>query len=179
MVNSMTERNLSRLYQRLSTQCRLLDSDLLDADTLVAASAGELSGDRRDEVASRLSRSPAQTDLVRMLHELGADSTALANAVRQQQGLAHAREGRRTRHAGHAHRQAKTLRWAGLAACLMLVVGFVFWHPMADNSANGVMATTAKPDRIFTSKDRIFSMTDVPAAHGAIDGVFHSDFNDG
>jgi hypothetical protein len=41
------------------------------------------------------------------------------------------------------------------------------------------MATTAKPDRIFTSKDRIFSMTDVPAGKGAIDGVFRSDFNDG
>jgi hypothetical protein len=175
----MTEQSLSRLYQRLCTQTRPVGSDLLDADTLVAASAGELSGDRRDEIAARLSRSPAQTDLVRMLHELGADSATLANAVQHHQGLAHARAGRRIRHSGQAHQRAKTLRWAGLAACLMLVVGFVVWHPLGNNSSSKVMATTAKPDRIFTSKDRIFSMTDMPTAHGAVDGVFRSDFNDG
>jgi hypothetical protein len=175
----MTEQSLSRLYQRLGARRRPLGSELLDADTLVAASAGELSGDRRDEVAARLSRSPAQTDLVRMLHELHADSTALANAVQQHQGRAHSRDNRRTRHAGQAHHRARTLRWAGLAACLMLVVGFVVWHPLGDHTSNKEMATTAKPDRIFTSKDRIFSMTDVPAGHGAVDGVFRSDFNDG
>jgi hypothetical protein len=175
----MTEKSLSRLYQRLATQTRPVGSDLLDADTLVAASAGALSGDRRDEVAARLSRSPAQTDLVRMLHELGTDSAALAKAVQQHSGLAHSREGRRVRHAGQSHQRTKTLRWAGLAACLMLVVGFVVWHPLTDNSNSRGMATTAKPDRIFTSKNRIFSVTDAPAAHGAVDGVFRSDFNDG
>jgi hypothetical protein len=175
----MTEQSLSKLYQRLGTQTRPVGSDLLDADTLVAASAGALSGDRRDEVAARLARSPAQTDLVRVLHELSADSSALAKAVHEQAGLAHSREGRRIRHASQSHQRANMFRWAGLAACLMLVVGFVVWHPLTDNSNSRGMATTAKPDRIFTSRDRIFSATDAPAAHAAVDGVFRSDFNDG
>ena len=175
----MTEHSLSKLYQRLGVDGRSTVCDLLDADTLVAASSGTLSGDRRDEVAAKLSRSTLQTDLVRMLHELAADSASVASAVNSRESLAHSRNGRRVRHASDARRPASHLRWAGLAACLMLVFGIVIWHPLSQDSANQVVVEASKPDRIFTSKDRIFSMTDAPTTHRAIDGVFHSDFNDG
>ncbi len=173
----MTEQSLSKLYQSIGT--RAFGADLLEADTLVDASSGNLSGDRRDEVAARLSRSPAQTDLVRLLHDLSADSTTLAQAVNSRQGMAHSRDGRRTRHAGDARRHASQLRWAGLAACLVLVFGFVFWHPQGDHAAEQTLTTTTRPDRIFTSQDRIFSMTDDTSPKNAADGVFQSDFNGG
>ncbi len=156
-----------------------LGDDLLDADTLVAASSGNLSGDRRDEVSARLSRSPAQTDLVRLLHDLGADSAMLAQAVNARQSLAHSRNGRRLRHASDALRHVSQLRWAGLAACLMLVFGFVFWHPQADHSADQAISAAARPDRIFTSQDRIFSMTDDAMPNSTTDDLFQSDFNGG
>lgn len=173
----MTERSLSKLYQRMGNQG--LGSDLIDADTLVAASCGSLSGDRRDEVAARLSCSPLQTDLVRLLHDLNADSATLAQAVNARQSLAHSRDGRRIRHAGDARRHVAHLRWAGLAACLVLVFGFVFWHPGADHSAEQGISAIAKPDRIFTSQDRIFSMTEDSMPKSATDDVFQSDFNGG
>ena len=175
----MTEQSLSKLYQRLSINVRSSSAELLDADTLVAASSGTLSGDRRDEVAAKLSRSPLQTDVVRMLHELAADSASVATAVNARNSLAHSRGCRQVRHASVARRHASQLRWAGLAACLMLVFGLVVWHPLSQHSASSVAIDASKPDRIFTNKDRIFSMTDAPAAHSATDGVFHSDFNDG
>ncbi|MEO7936578.1 MAG: hypothetical protein ABIR27_10010 [Dokdonella sp.] len=175
----MTEQSLSKLFQRLRSDGRSIGADLLDADTLVAASSGTLSGDRRDEVAATLSRSPLQTDLVRMLHELAGDSATVANAVNARESLAHSRNGRRVRHAGDARRQASPLRWAGLAACLMLAFGMIVWHPLSQHSAGSVASEASKPDRIFTSQDRIFSMTDAPVTHSATDGVFHSDFNDG
>lgn len=175
----MTEQSLSKLYQRLSAYPRSSSCSFLDADTLVAASAGTLSGDRRDEVAATLSRSPLQTDLVRMLHELSADSAVIATAVNARESLAHSRNGRPVRHATDKRRTVIRLRLAGLAACMMLVFGIVVWHPSAQHSSTTVATEAAKPDRIFTSQDRIFSMTDAPLSHSAIDGVFHSDFNDG
>ena len=173
----MIERSLSKLYQNMGNQ--VLGADLLDADTLVDASCGKLSGDRRDEVAARLARSPVQTDLVRLLHDLGSESATLAQAVNSRQALAHSRDGRRTRHAGDARRHVSHLRWAGLAACLVLVFGFVFWHPQANHSADQAISAVAKPDRIFTSQDRIFSMTEDSMPKSASDGVFQSDFNGG
>ncbi|MCB1577882.1 MAG: hypothetical protein KDI81_11265, partial [Xanthomonadales bacterium] len=82
----MTERNLSTLYRRMLVEAASGPAGLLDADTLVAASAGTLKGDRRNEVAARLSRSPVQTDLVRLLRELAPQSAALAATVAERQG---------------------------------------------------------------------------------------------
>jgi hypothetical protein len=175
----MTEQSLSKLFQRLRSDGRSIGADLLDADTLIAASSGTLSGDRRDEVAATLSRSPLQTDLVRMLHELAGDSATVANAVNARESLAHVRNGRRVRHAGDAKRHTSQLRWAGLAACLMLAFGMVVWHPLSQHSDGSIAVEASKPDRIFTSQDRIFSMSDAPSPRSATDGVFHSDFNDG
>ncbi len=175
----MTEQSLSKLFQRLRNEGRSIGADLLDADTLVAASCGTLSGDRRNEVAATLSRSPLQTDIVRLLHEIAGDSATVANAVNARESLAHSRSGRRVRREGDARRNAFQLRWVGLAACLVLVFGVVIWHPLSEHSAGSVAAGASKPDRIFTSTDRIFRMSDAPVSHSATDGLFHSDFNDG
>lgn len=176
----MIEQSLSKLYRRMNVQGQAGAAELFDADTLVAAAAGTLSGDRRDEVAARLSRSAAQTDLVRMLHELTADATVVADAVNTRASLAHVRAGRRVRHvADKAYRHAASIRWVALAASLVLVFGFVFWQPQSDPSANNAMTAVAKPDRIFTSQDRIFAAVEVSTAHSGSDGVFQSNFNDG
>ena len=177
----MTENSLSDLYRRMNAQALTPAGDLLDTDTLIAASTGSLSGDRRDEVAARLSRCEAQTDLVRLLRELSGDATQLAAAVNSREYLAHshARDGRRVRHGASGNQRLQRVRWAGLAACLMLVAGVVFWSPQGQQLDDDSVAATAKPDRIFTSQDRIFSMSDVPAASGEVDNLFRSDFNDG
>lgn len=181
MVNSMTERSLSRLYQRMAMQPSTTTADLLDADTLVAACAGSLQGDRRNEVAARLSRSPLQTDLVRLLRELAADCETLASAASERQGLAHARGSRSSRHAQDVRRHVRHLRWVGVAAGLMLVFGVVLWQPGVNESgiSGNSIEAAAKPDRIFTSKDRIFAMVEEPSAPTAIDAVFRTDFNGG
>lgn len=179
----MTEQKLSTLYRRMLVESASGPAGLLDADTLVAASAGTLKGDRRNEVAARLSRSPLQTDLVRLLRELAPESAALATAVSERQGLAHARHGRAQRLGNASRRHARPLRWVGLAACLSLVVGAVFWQMRLDSPADAgssiTMQAAARPDRIFTSQDRIFSMNDDRVAQAAADGVFQSDFNGG
>jgi anti-sigma factor RsiW len=179
----MTERNLSTLYRRMLVEAASGPAGLLDADTLVAAAAGRLKDDRRNEVAARLSRSPAQTDLVRLLRELEPQSAALAASAAERQGHAHVRDARGYRHGHTARRHARRLRWVGLAACLSLVVGAVFWHAGIDKSDPSGAQMTAhsavRPDRIFTSQDRIFSVTDERVVQGAVDGVFQSDFNGG
>lgn len=176
----MIEQSLSKLYRRMNVQAQAGTAGMFDADTLVAAAAGTLSGDRRDEVAARLSRSSAQTDLVRMLRELAADSTIVADAVNSRASLAHVRGGRRVRHVAiTARRHAASIRWVGLAAGLVLVFGFVFWQPQSGQLMDEGMTATVKPDRIFTSVDRIFASTDAPAPHSVSDGVFQSDFSGG
>jgi len=175
----MTEHSLSRLYRKLSAQQRAGAADLLDAETLVAASAGCLRGDRRDEVASRLSRSPVQTDLVRLLGDLAPASTELALAIGEGNVHGHARGSRRIRHGSNVRRPMRHVRWIGLAACLMLVFGAVFWQPQGGDSMSGTAQLEARPDRIFTSKDRIFAMVESGPASAATDGVFQSNFNGG
>ncbi len=180
MVNSMIERSLSNLYRRMNVQAQDGWADLIDPDTLVAAAAGSVAGDRRDEVAARRSRSPVQTDLVRLLHELAADAAIVAEAVNVRAPLAHGRGGRRLRHgADKARRHAGSIRWAGLAACLVLVAGFVFWQPHDGQLTDEGMTAAARPDRIFTSQDRIFAAADAPAPMDIGDGLFRSDFNGG
>jgi hypothetical protein len=184
MVISMTDRSLSSLYRRLNAQSHAGVAGLFDADTLVAAAAGTLSGDRRDEVAARLSRSPLQTDLVRMLRELTPASEALVQGLGERQVAAHTRNGRGFRHAAVAQRrQAVGLRWAGLAACLAVAIGVVSWHQHGVHSQEAAIAAAmeaaARPDRIFTSNDRIFSAKLEHAARGGEDSLFHSSFNGG
>jgi hypothetical protein len=180
----MTERSLSNLYRRMDAEAVAGAAGLLDADTLVDAAAGSLKGDRRDEVAGLLSRSPLQTDLVRLLRELEPDAERLADALHAgRPALAHVRSPRSPHHADTARRHARQLRWAGLAACLMLVFGALVWNPGLRHSgmSTGDPAAEAmvKPDRIFTSKDRIFAITDDRVPQAAVDSVFRSDFNEG
>ncbi|MEZ5461300.1 hypothetical protein [Dokdonella sp.] len=175
----MTKTSLSSLYRQMSAQQCSAATDLLDADTLVAASAGTLRGDRRDEVASRLSRSPLQTDLVRMLGDLAPASAELASAVRKHKNYSHSRTGQRVRHASGTPRHVRHLRWVGLAACLMLVFGAVFWQPQGHDPMSGTARSESRPDRIFTSKDRIFAMSETGSSSSVADDLFRSDFNGG
>jgi hypothetical protein len=178
----MTERSLSNLYRRMGAEAVSGAAGLLDARTLVDAACGGLTGDRRDEVAALLSRSPPQTDLVRLLRELEPDAAKLVQAVHARAALGHARHGRSLHHAETARRHTRQLRWAGLAACLILIFGALVWNPglrNAEMSSDPMAEAMAKPDRIFTSKDRIFSITDDRAPQAAADSVFRSDFNEG
>ncbi len=185
MVISMTERSLSSLYRRFSARPLGL-GEALDADTLVAAAEGSLRGDRRDEVAMRLAHSPAQTDLVRLLRDLAPASADLAAAVQDRAHVAHAPRGRAQRHAV-AMRRPGRLRWASLAACLAVALGAVgvFQHRahlQEEAAMAAAMEAASRPDRIFTSIDRIFSTMNESAVHADTvhrDGVFRADFNGG
>ncbi|WP_440223924.1 hypothetical protein ACQQ2N_01605 [Dokdonella sp. MW10] len=176
----MTDRSLSSLYRRLGSRVEPAPLDLLDADTLVAAAEGSLRGERRDDVAARLARSPMHTDLVRLLRDLAPAAEALAGAVNDRGAAGHT-HGRRAgvRHAASA-RRGGALRWAGLAACLAITLGAVSWHQQRlrhDEAAMlAAMEMAARPDRIFTNVDRIFSAAEA-ASHG--DKVFHAGFNGG
>ena len=178
----MTERSLSNLYRRLGVEASTGAADLMDAETLVAASAGSLKGDRRDEVAARLSRSPLQTDLVRMLRELSPAAEALAGALDERRGFSHGWSARGLRHATHARSLRRQLGWSAVAASMMLVFGAMFWNAPVDHSDGPGLTSGAsvdKPDRIFTSEDRIFAMVDERAMPAATDALFHTDFNGG
>ncbi|MBN8482667.1 MAG: hypothetical protein J0L88_13875 [Xanthomonadales bacterium] len=181
----MTDRSLSSLYRRLATRPSGV-GEMLDAETLVAAAEGSLRGDRRDEVAMRLAHSVAQTDLVRMLRELAPASAELAAAMQQHAHVAHAPRGRLQRHAARV-RQPGRRRWASLAACLAVALGAVGLfqyraHLHEEAAMAAAMEAASRPDRIFTSVDRIFSMGNEAAAHADAaprDGVFHADFSGG
>ena len=179
-VNSMTERSLSTLYRRMRSEAASAAPDLMDAGTLVAASAGRLKGDRRDEVAALLSRSPLHTDLVRLLRELEPDAANLVEALGDRPALGHSRSGRDQRHADPARRHARRLRWVGLAACLMLVFGALVWQPeLRRSTPESDTQALNRPDRIFTSEDEIFSVVDDRVPQDAVDNLFRADFNGG
>ena len=183
MVISMTDRSLSSLYRRLGAPSNGATRDLLDADTLVAAASGSLRGDRRDEVAARLSRSDLQTDLVRMLRELAPAAEALAAGLAAADPSRHRLATRTRRHAPAARTRA-SLRRAALAACLVVALGAIGVHQHAVRTEEAAMAAAmeaaSRPDRIFTSVDRIFNASIEPSAAPAIgDGLFHADFNGG
>lgn len=179
----MTDRSLTNLYRRLNVQSGTGAADLLDADTLIAAAAGTLRGDRRDDVAMRLSRSDVQTDLVRLLRDLAPAAAELAQGVGERQIAAHTRSGRPLRHA-QGMRNRVGLRWAGLAACLAVALGIVSVHQLRVRSDEAAMAAAmqaaSRPDRIFTSVDHIFSgKVEARADANAGDAVFRSNFNGG
>ena len=179
----MTDRSLSSLYRQLGARAQSGQGELLDAETLVAAAAGSLRGDRRDEVAMRLADSEAQTDIVRLLRDLAPAAEALAVAVNAREGAAHAPRGRSHRHFAHASRHAG-LRWAGLAACLVVALGVIGVAQHRERAEEEAMAAAmeaaSRPDRIFTSVDRIFTARDdaAPAQHAG-DALFHANFNGG
>ena len=160
-VISMTERSLSNLYRRMGSAARKGAPELLDADTLVAASAGRLGGDRRDEVAALLA----------------GDAAEVAHAVNARNRHSHERGRGRVRHAFAS--TDRRLRWVGIAACLMLVVGAVVRMAPFTQTDSSTIAESMQPDRIFTSEDEIFRMTDETAPRDIGDIVFRSDFKGG
>lgn len=177
-VISMTERSLSNLYRRMGSAARKGAPGLLDADTLVAASAGRLGGDRRDEVAALLADSPLQTSLVRMLRDLAGDASDIATAVNARNRLSHERGRGRVRHAFAS--TDRRLRWVGIAACLMLVVGVVVrMAPFTHTGSLPIAEESRQPDRIFTSVDEIFAAVDDVAQQLDSDQLFRSDFKGG
>lgn len=179
----MTDSSLSSLYRRLNAESRVGAIDLLDAETLVDASEGRLRGDRRDEVAMRLSRSEVQTDLVRLLRDLAPASAELAGRIADCERVGHQRPGRSTRHAARGQRHVG-MGWAGLAACLAVALGIGVYHQRGVDAEEAAMLAAmeaaSRPDRIFTSVDEIFTARlDAEAPKTAIDRVFNADFNDG
>lgn len=177
----MTDASLSRLYRSAAARVPSADAAMLDAATLTELSAGRWSG-RRDELADVLSRSPAHGAILRMLRELESDSAALASRVNTLLRPAHERGRAGWRPAAGARRLGRGLRWAGLAACLMVASVVGLRHlPIGGGAQPTPMMQAQLPDRIFTAKDRIFSYHDAPQATGEAnaDGLFRSDFNGG
>lgn len=180
MVNSMNDNRLAQLYRDLTA--RSAGPVALDADTLVAAAAGTLPADRREAVAGRLAVSPSEAELVRMLAVLEDDSQALAADLARYDRSHGRRHDRRTqRTAAPAVRRAAKVRWAGMGACLMAVLGLWSTHRIGpgsiDGSSSGIYAEH-KSDRIFTTKDSIFAWSNGESnvADGP-DKLFRSEFN--
>lgn len=180
MVNSMNDNRLAQLYRDLTA--RNAGPVALDVDTLVAAAAGTLPADRREAVASRLAASPSEADLVRMLAVLDDDSQALAtDLARYDRSHGRRHERRMQRTAAPAGRRGAKVRWAGVGACLMAVLGLWSGHrigPGAIDGASSEIYAEHKSDRIFTTRDSIFAWSN--GESGAQDGqdkLFRSEFN--
>lgn len=167
----MNDMSLSSLYRRMTARGAAPE---VDAGELVAAATGaDLPADRRDAVAEVLAGSPAHASLARMLRELQPESEALAEAVRGRRHAAHPLRGRETRIAAGArrHGQGHGLRWVGaIAACFVFAFALTFRHGEAPTHWNDVAASASSvvlPDRIFTTRDRIFAASDEsPRANG-------------
>lgn len=182
----MNDMSLSSLYRRMTARAA---SPGVDATELAAAAAGadHLPADRREAVVAALAASPAHASLARMLRELRPESEALAEAVRDRRHAAHPLRGRETRiaagarrHHGHGH----GLRWVGaVAACFVFAFALTFRQGEAPTHWNDVAASAssaALPDRIFTTRDRIFaSSDDAPRGNGGDargDQLFQANF---
>ncbi|HUD43349.1 MAG TPA: hypothetical protein VMR06_15255 [Dokdonella sp.] len=175
----MNDNRLAQLYRDLTA--RSAGPVALDADTLVAAAAGSLPAERREAVVSRLAASPAEADLVRMLAVLEDDSQALATDLARYDRSHGRRLDRRARPIAATARRTRTVRWAGMGACLMAVLGLWSTHRIGpgsiDGASNGIYAEH-KSDRIFTTKDSIFAWSNGESgAQGGQDKLFHSEFN--
>lgn len=179
----MNEHSLSRLYRQLTAQ----RVEIAEADSaeLNAVAEGSADAGRREVTAAKLAASARHADLARMLRALQPASVELADQVRRR-GSAHPQRSREARPQHHARRVShRPLRWvSGLAACLALTLGVVgVWHGGARHGKNGsahhdTVASTQKPDRIFTSQDRIFAGSDDASrrASGG-DELFRGDFS--
>ncbi|NCT68206.1 MAG: hypothetical protein GXC76_11295 [Rhodanobacteraceae bacterium] len=163
----MNEMSLSRLYRRLALA---RPAPAVDAAELVDALAGEAPC---ETIATQLAASPAHADLARMLRALQADSEALAADVTATRRGAHPLRPRSVRHHAAAPRRvAHPLRWAGgLAACLAVALGVVgIWHGERAKQWDDVAAASqsvVRPDRIFTTRDRIFASAEPAGAHAS------------
>lgn len=177
----MNEMSLSRLYRRL-TEAR--PAPHVDAAELADALAGAAP---REALAMQLAASPRHADLARLLSALQADSEALAAGVNAARRGTHALRPRAVRHhAAAPRRAAHPRRWAGgLAACLAVALGLGLWHGERASRWDDVAAASqsvAMPDRIFTTRDRIFASVDAqaPAANqpgrGGGDDLFRGGF---
>ncbi|HVV97016.1 MAG TPA: hypothetical protein VHC92_07745 [Rhodanobacteraceae bacterium] len=181
----MNSTNLSNLYVRLT---RANDTAALDADDLVAAADGKLASDRREPVAVALAGSAAHAKLAHVLRDLAADSDTLAlDVARVQRGTAHRHPQRTERRVGNARRFAAGMRWAaGMAACLVAVVGFwTLRHAELHSATTPTQAhgpALVRADVIFSTRDTIsnFGM-DGPAAQAKTqsDRLFRSNFAGG
>ncbi|MGA9340745.1 MAG: hypothetical protein WBV61_00240 [Rhodanobacteraceae bacterium] len=185
----MNEFSLSRLYRRLTAHPQLADSALLDADALVAAAETGLPAGERDSVAHALSRSSSHSALLRMLHELRGDSVSLANQIAGTRQVAHPMRVRANRRAAGAQVRSRRSRIVGglvaLAACLVAVVGVWSTHtPTIRDVGSGALTIQVahRPDRIFTSEDKIFNaemghaLASESSARRNPDHVFRSGF---
>ena len=181
-TETMNTISLSRLHRRMTADA----VREVDADVLLAALEGRpADAARRTAAVEALAESSAHADLARLLGALQADSEALAAGVRRARTAMPARAQRERRHG-----QASRVRWvAPLAACMTLVVAVFAFHERGmshrEKAWNDVAASTqsvARRDRIFTTRDEIFSSSDDGAHHAAAarpDEVFRSDFSEG
>lgn len=178
----MNTMSLSRLHRSMTAD---VTRDV-DVDALLAALEGRpADAGKRTAAVDALAASSAHADLARMLADLQSDSETLAADVRRTRTAMPARAARERRH-GHASR----VRWAApLAACMTLVVAVFAFHGRGAQHQAGewhdVVASTqsvARHDRIFTTRDEIFSSSDDGLRHVAAapaDVVFRSDFSEG
>lgn len=183
---TMNNTSLSRLYRRLtSTRAQSVAIDAADLVSVSSGDAGDMAAERRDAVVARLAESPRDADLARMLHALQPASAALAGKVNDRRSSAHPMRDRVARPM-HAARRAphRQLRWAGgLAACLAVALGVGMWHnrPVENWQNVATSVTTAQlPDRIFTSRDKIFASSEGGAHHQRARGgdeLFRGDFS--
>jgi hypothetical protein len=176
----MNDTNLSRLYGRLTRA----NAASLGADDLVAASEGTLAPERRDAVARTLSESSAQAKLAHVLRDLAGDSDALAaDVARVRRDTAHRRLQRTERRVGANRRIAASLRWAaGMAACLVAVVGLWTLRHAEMRQAPVHHPALVRADVIFSTRDTIsnFSMDGASApANARGDHLFRGDFAGG
>ncbi len=178
----MNDMSLSRLYRRLVSSCPQPDVEAADLVSAADDGAQALSERHRDAVVAKLAASTKHADLTRMLRALKPESEALANGVGEQRRAAHPQRAREQRAAAGARRgHLHGLRWAaGMAACLAVVLGL--WSREHGDVAQGVVAgakSTALPDTIFASNDRIFSTVDDSRHRGSSshrDEVFRGGF---
>jgi hypothetical protein len=185
-TDAMNDTSLSSLYRRMTAGAAGRE---VDANELVAAiDASDLPAERREAVAAVVAGSSAHASLARMLRELQPESEALAEAVRGKRHASHPLRGREARiaagarrHHGHGH----GLRWVGaVAACFVFAFALTFRYGESPTHWNDVAASAssaALPDRIFTTRDRIFAASDDASRADHSDGtrgdqLFHAGF---
>ncbi len=182
-MNAMNEQSLSSLYRRLvARRAGARVAPLVDPG--VAGPAQE------EALARELAMAPEGPAIASLLSGLQAESAALAQAVNATRSrAAHPLRRSATAHvaARHAFGARRTpirrLGWAGgIAAGLAVALGVANWHGQDAQRWNDVAATARSmpaPDRIFTSRDRIFAANDEAhgaAGHGTVDVLFRGSF---
>lgn len=182
----MNDMSISSLYRRLVANRPRPDLDPADLVDAVSADPDRtgLPAARHAAVADALASSAGHAGLARMLRALRPASAELAERVNERRRVAHPLRDRHARPAAPARRiHVRRLRWAGAAAaCLAVVLGLWSSQHAAVRTGDRVAAVRAAPlpDRIFTSRDRIFAWSsDTHAGHRGGDEVFHGGFASG